>query len=158
STPRAYLSQPERIARYLQVALSRIGVTTELIFAPIALHRQSVAHGDHDLALFGWISDTGDPDNLLYVLLHSDNAVPGSAPDIAFYRNPIVDALLIQAQTAVDQASRGRLYAEILDVIAEDAPWVPLAHSELVVAARAELDGVQLTPLGHPLYQLIRRK
>ena len=34
---------------------------------------------------------------------------------------------------------------------------MPIAHSELVVAARAELAGVMLTPLGHPLYALIRR-
>jgi hypothetical protein len=27
-----------------------------------------------------------------------------------------------------------------------------------VIAARAELDGVRLTPFGHPLYPLIRRK
>jgi hypothetical protein len=34
---------------------------------------------------------------------------------------------------------------------------VPLAHSELEVAARAELEGVILSPLGHPIYPLIRR-
>jgi ABC-type transport system substrate-binding protein len=70
----------------------------------------------------------------------------------------VVDALLIEAQTAFDEPSRSKLYADVQDIIAEDAPWVPLAHSELVVAARAELQGVRLTPLGHPLYQLIRRK
>src|SRR5262249_27924337 len=41
STPRAYLSQPERVARYLQAALSKLGVTTELILSPIMLHRQA---------------------------------------------------------------------------------------------------------------------
>jgi peptide/nickel transport system substrate-binding protein len=158
STPRPYLAQPERIARYIQSALMQLGVTTELVLQPVAPHRQSVARGEHDLALFGWISETGDPDNLLYVLLHSDNAIPGSAQNIAFYRSPVVDALLIRAQTAFDAGLRARLYGEVLDVLAEDAPWVPLAHSELVVAARAELEGVRLTPFGHPLYPLIRRK
>jgi peptide/nickel transport system substrate-binding protein len=158
TTPRTYLSQPERVARYIQAALARIGVTTQLILQPIARHRESVGRGEHDLALFGWISDTGDPDNFLYVLLHSDNAVPGLAQNIAFYRNPAVDALLIAAQAATDEASRSKLYAEVQELVAADAPWVPLAHSELVVAARAELEGVRLTPLGHPLYQLIRRR
>jgi peptide/nickel transport system substrate-binding protein len=158
STPRPYLSQPERIARYIQAALSQLGVSTELILQPVTPHRLAVARGEHDLALFGWISETGDPDNLLYVLLHSDNAVPGSAQNIAFYRSPVVDALLIEAQTAIDQDTRSKLYAAVLDLVAEDAPWVPLAHSELVIAARAELEGVRLTPFGHPLYPLIRRK
>ena len=158
STPRAYLSQPERVARYLQDALSQIGVSTELILQPIVRHRESVGRGDHDLALFGWISDTGDPDNFLYVLLHSDNAVPGAAQNIAFYRNPLVDALLNDAQAVLDEPGRSKRYAVVQDIIAEDAPWVPLAHSELVVAARAELQDVRLTPLGHPLYQWIRRR
>jgi len=158
STPRPYLAQPERIARYIQAALSQIGVSTELILQPLTLHRQSVARGEHDLALFGWISDTGDPDNFFYVLLHSDNAQLGSAQNIAFYRNRVVDAMLVQAQAVLDEPTRSQLYAAVQDIIAEDAPWVPLAHSELVVAARAELEGVRLTPLGHPLYQLISRK
>jgi len=46
----------------------------------------------------------------------------------------------------------------VQDRIAADAPWVPIAHSEIVVAARAELESVSLTPLGHPLYSLIHRK
>jgi hypothetical protein len=46
----------------------------------------------------------------------------------------------------------------VQDLVAEDAPWVPIAHSELVVAARIDLEDVRLTPLGHLLYQLIRRK
>lgn len=158
STSRTYLSQPERVARYIQAALSRVGVSSQLILQPINELRESVGRGDHDLALFGWISDTGDPDNFLYVLFHSDNAAPGLAHNIAFYRNPAVDRLLVAAQTAIDEPTRARLYGEVQAMIAEDAPWVPLAHSELVVAARAELAGVRLSPLGHPLYTQIRRK
>jgi peptide/nickel transport system substrate-binding protein len=157
-TPRAYLFVPERVARYLQVALAQIGVRVELVLQPIQQHLASVNRGEHDLALFGWSSDTGDPDNFLYVLLHSDNTVPGSAQNISFYRNPEVDRLLVAAQAAVDQPVRTALYAEVQDQVARDAPWVPIAYSELVVAARAEIDQVILTPLGHPLYTMIRRK
>jgi len=158
STPRAYLAQPERVARYLQAALGQVGMKVEVILQPISGHIEAVERGIHDLALFGWIGDTGDPDNFLYVLLHSDNAVPGSAQNISFYRNPVLDSLLIEAQAAIDEPSRSKLYAQAQDIAAEDAPWAPIAHSELVVAARAELGAVQLTPLGHPLYQLIYRK
>ena len=157
-TPRAYLAQPERVARYLQAELAQIGMTVEVILQPLAAHSISVERGDHDLALFGWIGDTGDPDNFLYVLLHSDNATPGSAQNIAFYKNPVLDRLLIEAQAATDEPVRSKLYALAQDLVAEDAPLAPIAHSELVVAARAELGAVQLTPLGHPLYPLIYRK
>jgi peptide/nickel transport system substrate-binding protein len=157
-TPRAYLFVPERVARYFQVALAQIGVRVELVLQPIQQHLASVARGEHDLALSGWSGDTGDPDNFLYVLLHSDNAVPGSAQNISFYRNPEVDRLLVAAQAAVEQPARKALYAEVQDRVAHDAPWVPIAYPELVVAGRAEIEQVILTPLGHPLYTMIRRK
>lgn len=157
-TPRTYLTQPERVARYLQAALARVGVKTELVLQPIRAHFASVSRGDHDLVLSGWISDTGDPDNVLFAMLHSDNAVPGSAENLAFYRNADVDRLLVQAQAVLDEPSRARFYAQAQERIAEDAPWVPIAHSELVIACRAELDGVILSPLGHPVYPKMGRK
>jgi len=158
TTPRPYLPQPERVARYFQAALSQLGIRTELTLQPLNAYVEAVGRGDHDLALAGWLGDTGDPDNFLYVLLHSDNAVPGPARNVAFYRNPAVDALLSEARAAIDEPSRRTLYAEAQDRIAADAPWVPIAHSEIVVAARAELEGVSLTPLGQPVYPLIHRR
>ncbi|TMQ14461.1 MAG: ABC transporter substrate-binding protein [Deltaproteobacteria bacterium] len=158
TTPRAYLPAPERVAHYLEAALAQVGVRIELILQPLPGHLAAIRRSEHDLALFGWIGDTGDPDNVLYVLLHSDNAVPGSTHNIAFYKNPEVDRLLVAAQAPIDPASRDRLYAQVQDRVAEDAPWVPIAHSEVVIAARAELDHVVVSPLGHPLYTLIRRK
>jgi len=157
STPRPYLSQPERVARFLQSALAQVGIKTRLELQPYAAHKRAVEAGSHDLAVFGWVGDTGDPDNFLKVLFHSDNAHAPTAQNIAFYSDPGVDTLLDDAQVASDQATRTGLYAVVQDRIAADAPWVPLAHSEFVVAARAELDGVILSPLGHPVYELIRR-
>jgi peptide/nickel transport system substrate-binding protein len=158
STPRPYLAQPERVARFIQAGLDQIGIKTELIMQGYSEHRASLERGEHDLALFGWIGDTGDPDNFLYVLFHSDNAVAGSARNVAFYRDPAVDRLLIEAQGSTDEAIRTGLYRAVQDRIAEDAPWVPIAHSELVVAARAELTNLRLSPLGHPLYPMIGRR
>jgi peptide/nickel transport system substrate-binding protein len=157
TTPRPYLAEPERVARFLQTALDRAGVKTELVLQPYAAHNAAVEAGDHDLALFGWIGDNGDPDNFLYVLFDSEYAVAGEAQNIAFYREPEVDKLLVEAQGRIDEPTRASLYAAVQDRIAADAPWVPIAHSDLVVAGRAELEGVVLSPNGQPIYPLIRR-
>ena len=53
--------------------------------------------------------------------------------------------------------ARSGLYAEVQDQLAVDAPWVPIAHSDLVIAGRAEVQGVVLSPLGHPVYALMSR-
>ena len=157
STPRPYLSQPERVGRFLQAALAQVGIRTELVLQPYGEHKRAVEAGEHDLGVFGWVGDTGDPDNFLYVLFHSKNAQVGAAQNIAFYKEPRVDGLLEDAQAAADEPTRTGLYAAVQDKIAADAPWVPLAHSELVVAARAELEGLILSPRGHPIYALIKR-
>jgi peptide/nickel transport system substrate-binding protein len=156
TTPRPYMSQPERVARFLQTSLDQVGIKTELVLQPYAAHRAAVEAGDHDLGLFGWVGDNGDPDNFLYVLFSGDNTL-AEAQNIAFYRAAEVDKLLAEAQSAIDQPSRARIYAIVQDRIAADAPWVPIAHSELVVAGRSDVEGVVLSPIGHPIYQLIYR-
>jgi peptide/nickel transport system substrate-binding protein len=159
STPRPYLAQPERVARFIRSSLEQVGIRVDLVIQSYSDHKQSLEKGEHDLALFGWIGDTGDPDNFLYVLFHSDNAVPGpTAQNFAFYRDPAVDTLLRDAQVAVDEVTRTALYHAVQDRIADDAPWVPIAHSEYVVAGRNEIQSVVLSPLGHPLYVQIWRR
>ena len=158
STPRPYLPEPERVARLLQAALAQVGIRTELVLEPYAQHAASVENGEHDLALFGWIGDTGDPDNFLYVLFHSDNAHTGDAQNIAFYHDAEVDKLLLAAQGTVDETTRNGLYTTVQDKLSADAVWVPIAHSELVVAGRAEVQRVVLSPTGHPVYPLIYRE
>jgi len=157
STPRLYLPQPERVARFLQAGLDQVGIHTELRIGPYAQHKDDCEAGKHDMCLFGWIGDTGDPDNFLYVLFHSDNATPTGAQNISFYRDAAVDRMLIAAQATADEPTRAALYASVQDKIAVDAPWLPIAHSELVVAGRAELEHVVLSPTGHPVYSLMRR-
>jgi peptide/nickel transport system substrate-binding protein len=159
STPRPYLPQPERVARFVQASLEQVGIHTELILEPYPKFRAAVQAGIHDLCIFGWVGDTGDPDNFLYVLLHSKQSnTETGAQNVALYRDKDVDDLLVAAQQATDEQTRSTLYAAVQDKIAVDAPWVPLAHSELVVAGRTELERVVLSPTGHPVYSLIRRR
>jgi peptide/nickel transport system substrate-binding protein len=157
TTPRPYMSQPERVARFLQAGLAQVGIKTDLVLQPYQQHNDAVQNGLHDLALFGWIGDTGDPDNFLYVLFDKDNAVPGEAQNFSFYTQDRVHQLLLAAQGASDVKAREALYGQVQEQLAIDAPWVPIAHSELVVAHRAELENVLVSPTGHPVYPLIRR-
>jgi len=133
-------------------------VIVRLVLQPSAEHRAAVQRGEHDLGVFGWVGDTGDPDNFLTVLLSSKQAEGDVAQNIAFYKDAAVDELLLAAQAESDTSKRAALYSQIQDRIASEAPWVPLAHSELVVAGRAELDRVILSPTGRPIYALIRRR
>jgi peptide/nickel transport system substrate-binding protein len=69
-----------------------------------------------------------------------------------------VHDLLVAAQVAPNRAAREELYADVQDRLAADAPWVPLAHTQVVFAARRDLDHVVLTPTGHVVFSQVRRK
>ena len=81
-------------------------------------------------ALFGWVGDTGDPDNFLYVLFHSTTRTPRRARRTSrSIATPRSTSCSLDAQARVDEPTRAGLYAAVQDKIAADAPWVPLAHS-----------------------------
>jgi peptide/nickel transport system substrate-binding protein len=157
TTPRPYLPNPDQVARIIRANLEEVGLHVELVLQPFAATRQDTQAGRHELALAGWVGDNGDPDNYLYLMFDKDNTVPGIARNIAFYRDDAVSTLLRRAQRVEDRREREQLYAEAQARIASDAPWVPLAHSQVTVAARADLTGVVVDPTGHVVYAGLKR-
>jgi peptide/nickel transport system substrate-binding protein len=158
STPRTYMPAPETVARIIQHNLRDVGIDVEVVAADIDAMLRITQEGTHDLALLGWTADTGDPDNFLYVLFDPENAEVGSARNAAFYRNAELHGLLAWAQESSDRAERERYYAKAQDVIARDAPWVPLAHAEVVVANRTSLKGVAVHPASMIYFQKVSRR
>ena len=157
STPRPYLPDPETVARVLQANLAAVGIRTTLVVQPMRAHIQSVQRGDDDLCLFGWVGDNGDPDNFLYMLLDQDNTTPGLARNVAFYRDPVLHRLLLAAQQTMRRPAREAIYKQAQDRIASQAPWVPLAHSQVAVAARLDVRGIVVTPSTHVDFRGVRR-
>jgi peptide/nickel transport system substrate-binding protein len=145
-TPRPYLPDPEQVARVIQRNLHEVGIETELVVQDIGPHLGDVQAGKHDLCILGWAGDNGDPDNFLYVLLDRDTAIPGMARNLAFYVNDELHGILRAAQETPDRAERTRYYRRAQEIIAADAPWVPLAHAELAVAAREEVEDLTIHP------------
>jgi peptide/nickel transport system substrate-binding protein len=160
TTPRPYLPNPERIGRVLQANLKAVGIKTRMVLQPFRKHIKSVQAGKHDLCLLGWVGDNGDPDNFLYVLFHRDNTVKGIARNVAFFTDPDnngVNGLLTVAQESLDQSDRKRFYAQVQEILAKEAPWVPLAHAEVVVATRNDIGGVVINPSSQVSYKNVRR-
>lgn len=156
STPRPYLPAPDRVARAIQANLAEIGIQTRIELNPFVKHLDHTRNGDHDLCLLGWVGDNGDPDNFLQQL-DRENTVIGSAINVAFYRDALVHQLLVQAQEAGDRLERERLYARVQEQIADDVPWVPLAHSQVALAARDDVTGLIVNPTGQVIYRAVRR-
>ena len=94
------------------------------------------------MALYGWTGDNGDPDNFLDVLLGCTSARIGGN-NIARWCNRDYDKLVSEAKLISDQAAREELYRQAQVIFHDDAPWVPIAHSVVFMATRANVVGLQ---------------
>jgi peptide/nickel transport system substrate-binding protein len=152
STPRPYLPSPEQVARMIARNLRDVGIDVELVVSPMADHLRRTSNGEHDLCVLGWQGDNGDPDNFLYGLFDSDNAQKGTARNVSFFRDAQLHGLLRWAQETTDHQQRVDFYAQAQRIIAEKAPWVPLAHAAIVVARRTHVHNLALQPSAKMLF------
>src|SRR5918912_1332598 len=126
--PRPYMPDAKSIAQVMQQNLQKVGVSAKLVTYQWATYLTKTASGEHPTCFLGWTGDNGDPDNFLNVLLNSAGATPQNALNVAYYKNPEVDALLEKAQTTVDEGERQNAYYKAQEIMHEDAPVVAIAY------------------------------
>jgi peptide/nickel transport system substrate-binding protein len=148
TNPRPYLPQPDKLAQYVKAAFQAIGVEVTTVPKEWASYLEEIQKAEHDMCFMGWIGDTGDPDNFLYVLLDKDNARVGSASNYAFYEDETVHDLLTKARVEADKDKRAALYRDAQQKIFDDCPVAPLVHTTQVAAFRKNVRGFRLHPTG----------
>jgi dipeptide transport system substrate-binding protein len=144
---RPYNPNGKRIAEMIQADLAQIGVRLRLVTDEWNRYRARLQAGEAPLGLFGWTGDNGDPDNFLDVLLGCTAARVGGN-NVAKWCNGDYDALVTQAKTSPAQDEREGLYRRAQEIVKDQAPWVPLAHSVVFMATRREVQGFRMDPLG----------
>ncbi len=152
TNPRPYLPNPLRAAEMIKADLEKIGIRVEIVPNEWGAHLSRTRHGEHEMALMGWVGDNGDADNFLYVLLDKDTAVLGSALNICFWMNDAYHDLMIAARRELDPDKRAALYRKAQEIVFEETPMVPLAHAEALMACRANVDGIHFEPNGDILF------
>jgi dipeptide transport system substrate-binding protein len=147
---RPYNPNGKRVAEMIQADLASIGIRTTLVSDEWSSYRRRLQEGEAPMALYGWTGDNGDPDNFLNTLLGCTAARPGGN-NVAKWCNRDFDRLVTEARLTSDRTRREVLYREAQVIFHEDAPWVPLAHSVVFMATRANVTGFKMDPLGrHP--------
>jgi peptide/nickel transport system substrate-binding protein len=155
STPRQYVPAPGRVATVVRACLEEVGLPIEIVSREPGELQRALWAGEHDLALTGWSGVNGDPDNFLYNLLDSDNASGGHPSNISFYSSAWFHDIIGMAQRITDRAERERLYSQAQAIVANDAPWVPLAHPMVIFAVRAAVKGLVVQPSAMALYRSV---
>ncbi len=149
---RPYNPNGKRVAELIQYDLAKIGIRATLVSAEWSAYRQKLQNGEMKMALYGWTGDNGDPDNFLDVLLGCTSARIGGN-NVARWCNQDYDKLVTDAKLTTDKELRTRLYREAQVIFHNDAPWVPLAHSVVFMATRANVTGFKMDPLGRHAFE-----
>ena len=144
---RPYMPDGKMVAEALQANFKAINVDVKLQTADWGVYLDKTDKGEHAMALLGWTGDNGDPDNFLNVLLSGDNAnVPAS--NIAFFKDKKVTQLLREARKITDKNVRTAKYKEAQVLIREQAPWIPLVHSQVAFPMAKSVKGFVMSPTG----------
>ena len=97
-----------------------------------------------DMAEMAWM--TNDPDTLPYLALRSAALPEQGGFNSGYYQNKQLDEILEKARTSTDQAERASLYAQVQQIVHDDAPWLFVANWKQNAVTRANVQGFELQP------------
>ncbi|PWC34705.1 peptide ABC transporter substrate-binding protein [Azospirillum sp. TSO35-2] len=142
---RAYMPDGKRAAQMIQTNLERVGVKVTLVTDEWREYRRRLAQGEHDMAIYGWTGDNGDPDNFLFVLLGCDSARPGGG-NFAKWCDPAFEEQVVKAKRTSVLDERAARYKEAQRIFHQEMPWYPIAHAVVSVALRKEVKNYRIDP------------
>jgi peptide/nickel transport system substrate-binding protein/oligopeptide transport system substrate-binding protein len=135
-----------QIAEAVQAQLAQIGVNVKLKELDWGAHLDTCDRGETQMFRMTWVVDYMDPDNFLFVNLHSSNA--GSKGNYSFYKNPKVDKLLEEARSNPNWEQRMKLYRQAEQMIVDDAPWIFMLATTSSMAHQPKVKNVKLAAMG----------
>ena len=132
----------------IRLSLATAGLKVQVRQPAAETYLQALRGGDGELALFETGLDVDDPHFGLRPLVASEFAVRGSASNVAFYRNPLVDNLLLRGSQFAFRPERLRLYHRLQTHLAEDLPYLPLYVRLQWAIASPSVRELRLDPAG----------
>ena len=147
-TPRPYILKPRLSAEEIVRQLGVYGIRVELIVTKSAEDFFStLARGEYDMALAGWVADNPDPAEFYESLLHSAQVSTRNQylSNLARWSRPEMDAALVAYRANPSPANR----KAITDMIEQEAILVPLVYGASTAIRSRKVKNVNITPANH---------
>ena len=134
---------PERVdvALWLQESLGELGIKVNVEQVEWGAYLAATGAGEHDMFILGWSNSTGDPDNGIAPLFHSDNI--GDTGNRSFYNNPELDSILDEARQSTEEGEREQLYMDAQQLLVDEAPAIFIRHGENLNAHGNHVEGFE---------------
>lgn len=131
----------------MQNMFQQIGVECDVEVLEFGSFISRTTAGEHDMAYFGWTTSSADADYSYYSLEHSTQQ--GAAGNRSFIADPEVDALIEEARTNSDEATRTELYKELAIKLDEINNNIPVFYSSINVGASQKVEGFVMDANGY---------
>lgn len=126
---RPYLPNGKLLAEYIKNDLYEVGIDVKLVTYDWITFLDKISKGEHEMVLYGWTGDNGDPDNFLNNLLSCSAASGGN--NLARFCNKEYDEAILKAKIVADIEIRKKEYKKALKIFREEMPLIPIAHSKI---------------------------
>ena len=134
----------------MQDDFAKIGVKVEIVSYEWAEYLNRSKAKDRDGAvMLGWTGDNGDPDNWLGTL-YSCDAIGGN--NYSMWCDPAYDKLIKQAKVVTDREQRTVLYKQAQQLLKQQVPITPVAHSTVNQPLSARIEGFKVSPFGRNVF------
>ncbi|HEY3483845.1 MAG TPA: ABC transporter substrate-binding protein, partial [Ilumatobacteraceae bacterium] len=124
----------------IRAAAEEIGLEVELQTVSAANYINLFIDPSARAGIDGFVTanypDYADPFGLL-----STFALPSGFQNFSGYENDTVTELLTAAQSELDPTERAELVTQAQKIIADELPWIPLVHPDVVLVTSSSLTG-----------------
>jgi len=132
------------IGQLLQADFEAVGVTANIVALEDAEFFSQLGSGEVAAFLNDWTWDNGDPDNVTYSLF----SAPRAETRLGF-KNDRVNELNTLAQEESDSTKREEYYAELQQILLDEAVNIFLGYPSRAIGAKASVSGLVLSPIGN---------
>lgn len=146
---RPYNPNAKLMAEMLQSDWAKIGLKVKIVSYEWGEYIKRTKNGEHDISLIGWTGDNGDPDNWLGTL-YSCDAIGGN--NYSMWCDPAYDKLIKQAKVVTDREQRTVLYKQAQQLLKQQVPITPVAHSTVNQPLSAKVEGFKVSPFGRNVF------
>ncbi|EZI27352.1 ABC transporter substrate-binding protein [Pseudomonas extremaustralis] len=146
---RPYNPNAKLMAEMLQSDWAKIGLKVKIVSYEWGEYIKRTKNGEHDISLIGWTGDNGDPDNWLGTL-YSCDAIGGN--NYSMWCDPAYDKLIKQAKVVTDREQRTVLYRQAQQLLKQQVPITPVAHSTVNQPLSAKVEGFKVSPFGRNVF------
>lgn len=143
SNARPYFPSPTDGVAIIQADLKAVGIDAKVEMVTWADWLTRRGSGDFDITVGGWTASTVDPEGVFYPMFHSRFIDSGN---VGRLRNDKLDALLDAARNTYDDAQRQEDYGAAMQILADEAVAVFLAHPVYSLGMSSKVSNVYRNP------------